>query len=74
MTTETRDRRRRFTAAQSRRIAERHGGKCFRCGADLPSDFHAHHLIPWASGGPTVVSNGVPYCGGCHRSVHREGC
>src|SRR5690606_2424144 len=31
---------------------------------------HAHHIQPWAEGGPTKVSNLVLVCSGHHRMIH----
>lgn len=30
----------------------------------------AHHVIPWAEGGKTTVSNGCLMCSSCHRHLH----
>lgn len=32
---------------------------------------HAHHIIAWQDGGPTVLDNLVLLCGYHHRLVHR---
>lgn len=31
---------------------------------------HAHHVVPWARGGPTSVNNLVLLCGDHHRALH----
>ncbi|HLT35059.1 MAG TPA: HNH endonuclease signature motif containing protein, partial [Enhygromyxa sp.] len=31
---------------------------------------HAHHIQPWAEGGPTRLSNLVLVCSGHHRMIH----
>jgi hypothetical protein len=33
----------------------------------------AHHIVPWARGGPTSLDNMVMLCGFHHRLVHRTG-
>jgi len=67
-----RDPRRRFTEAQARQVAERAGGRCWRCKAPLAAGYHVHHLIAWAEGGLTEVDNGIALCPVCHRLWHRR--
>jgi hypothetical protein len=67
-----RDPRRRFTPAQARRIAERSGGRCWKCRAALSPGYHVHHLIAWAKGGLTEIDNGIALCPECHRNWRRE--
>ena len=33
---------------------------------------HAHHLIHWANGGPTSLSNMILLCGHHHRLIHHQ--
>jgi hypothetical protein len=41
-------------------------------GCDLPFG-QAHHIRPWAQGGPTTLANLVLLCRRHHRAVHEEG-
>ncbi|MDN4483925.1 HNH endonuclease [Demequina lignilytica] len=60
-----------FSAAQRRALAVRDGG-CAWCGA--PAAWcEAHHIVPWARGGGTDLSNGVLLCRGCHLRIHDTG-
>jgi hypothetical protein len=43
---------------------------CVICKAP-PSMCHAHHIIHWADGGPTAISNLVLLCGAHHNAVHK---
>ncbi|MFQ6270407.1 HNH endonuclease signature motif containing protein [Kutzneria viridogrisea] len=38
-----------------------------------PSSCHAHHVIHWANGGDTALSNLVLLCGMHHRLIHHSG-
>lgn len=62
-----RDPQRSFPEDLRRTIHANQGGACKVCSTELPQDFHVHHRIPWALGGPTILSNGVAVCPGCHR-------
>jgi hypothetical protein len=42
-------------------------------GCDTRRNLHAHHVVHWAAGGPTVLSNLVGLCGAHHRFVHEGG-
>jgi superfamily II DNA or RNA helicase len=46
-------------------------GCCQDCGGDLASGFEAHHIIPHAIGGATVLDNGEALCPDCHKRRHR---
>jgi len=37
-----------------------------------PRDCAAHHIIPWWSGGPTSLTNGVLLCPHHHRTVEPD--
>lgn len=55
-----------------RRLLELRDGGCAFPGCDRPSGWcEGHHIIPWESGGPTSLDNGVLLCGYHHRLTHR---
>src|SRR5436190_12819001 len=59
-----------FTAAQRTALAVRDGG-CVWPGCNAPPSWcHAHHVIPWLTGGPTDVDNGVLLCAFHHHLLH----
>ena len=66
--------RRLFTRALRRKLALRDRGCAFP-GCDRPTAWcDAHHITPWARGGPTSVDNGVLLCAHHHRLVERGDC
>ncbi len=44
---------------------------CVGCDAD-PSWCQAHHIIPWAAGGPTTLENMCLVCSQCHHQIHDQ--
>jgi hypothetical protein len=42
-------------------------------GCSTRCHLHVHHVVHWASGGPTTLSNLVILCGAHHRFVHEGG-
>ena len=59
-----------FTAAQARRLwlRDRH---CTYPGCDMPGQWcDAHHLVHWADGGPSDLSNAGLLCERHHTTVH----
>jgi hypothetical protein len=63
--------RRLFTGPLRRAIVLRDGG-CSFPGCDRPAAWcDAHHLIPWADGGPTALANGCLLCRHHHGVIHR---
>ena len=44
---------------------------CVGCGADA-AWCQAHHLVPWAAGGPTDIDNLCLLCSRCHHRVHDQ--
>ena len=56
------------TAALSRKVILRDGGKCANCSRRL--GLHSHHVIYRSKGGRTVMANGICLCVGCHSLVH----
>jgi hypothetical protein len=61
-----------WTARQRDALAAQHGGRCAYPGCNGPIDV-LHHVRPWASGGPTSISNGLPLCLFHHWLVHEGG-
>lgn len=61
------------TPEQRRALAVRDGGCAFP-GCDAPPSWcDAHHVIPWAHGGPTSLENTVLGCRHHHGVWHRDG-
>ncbi|WP_420621096.1 HNH endonuclease [Candidatus Poriferisodalis sp.] len=58
---------------QKRRIFERDGHRCQRCGAPQADDartrLEAHHIRPFSKGGPTADPNLITLCRGCNQSI-----
>lgn len=59
---------------QRRRILERDGDICQKCGNsatkdDALSQFQLHHIKPFSKGGLTVDDNLITLCRGCHESL-----
>jgi hypothetical protein len=57
-----------------RRVFERDGFRCQRCGYDKGKIFRAHHISPWVDF-PDLrfdLGNGVTLCDPCHRWVHSK--
>jgi 5-methylcytosine-specific restriction endonuclease McrA len=50
----------------------RQDGKCALCGGALGPEFEVDHIIPWAAGGPTILSNLEALCLKCHRIKTRS--
>lgn len=67
-----RDERRRFTPRQARMKYVACDGKCEKCGCELQSDFHMHHIKPHSKGGATYLFNCMALCVECHLEVHRN--
>lgn len=58
-----------FTPAMKRAAYERQGGRCHHCGEPFDiSKMEAHHIIPWAKGGPTSADNCRMLCVKCHHN------
>jgi superfamily II DNA or RNA helicase len=58
--------RRRFNRQQKEALYLLAGGKCQRCGVELPNDWHADHIDPFSLGGSTDVINGQALCPTCN--------
>ena len=58
-----------FTPAMKRAAYERQCGRCHHCGEPFDiSKMEAHHIIPWAKGGPTSADNCRMLCVKCHHN------
>lgn len=58
-----------FTDKMKRAAYERQGGRCHHCGDPFDiSEMEAHHIIPWAKGGPTSADNCRMLCVKCHHN------
>jgi hypothetical protein len=56
-----------FSEEQRRAIFFRDGGKCRYCGKSCDeTEFHADHIAPHVSGGPTTIANGQVLCAECN--------
>ncbi|MFO7561662.1 MAG: DUF222 domain-containing protein [Enhygromyxa sp.] len=62
-------RTRAIPSAIARALWLRDGG-CRVPGCGRSRHMHAHHIQPWAEGGPTRLSNLVLVCSGHHRMIH----
>ncbi|MCD4534925.1 HNH endonuclease [Nocardioides sp. cx-169] len=63
--------RRLVTAALGRALVERDRHCAFPGCTRPPVMGHAHHILPWADGGTTCLSNLVLLCGHHHRTIHQ---
>ena len=61
-----------WPAAMARAIKDR-DQHCQFYGCTQTQNLQIHHIIHWADGGSTSVSNGVCLCQGCHTKVHEGG-
>jgi superfamily II DNA or RNA helicase len=61
-----RDRRRRLSIDDRRRLYARAGGLCENCGAELGADWHGAHLLAYTAGGATEVSEMQAQCPKCN--------
>jgi superfamily II DNA or RNA helicase len=57
-----------FTSRQKAALYEAASGQCELCGVPLEKGWHADHVIPYSSGGPTDVVNGQALCAKCNIS------
>jgi hypothetical protein len=63
--------RRTFNRAQRRAMIARDGDHCVWPGCTVPADeCDAHHLDPYANGGPTDIDNGAHTCKSHHWYLH----
>jgi superfamily II DNA or RNA helicase len=59
--------RRRFNTLERVILRWIHHGRCSLCGKDLPVKWHPDHVIPYAAGGCTIITNGQPTCPTCNQ-------
>lgn len=58
-----------FTPTMKRAAYERQGAVCYECKKPFDiSEMEAHHIIPWAKGGPTSADNCRMLCVKCHHN------
>lgn len=57
-----------FPLKIKKKVMERSGNKCERCGIDFDDDFKGefHHIIPIVFGGDNTEDNCSLLCGNCH--------
>ncbi len=56
-----------------RALNRRDSNRCQFLGCDATYRLHAHHIIHWANGGPTELSNLVLVCNFHHHLLHEHG-
>ncbi len=56
-----------------RRLVVRRDRWCTFPGCEAKRHLHAHHIVHWADGGPTVIDNLVMVCPHHHRLLHDDG-
>lgn len=64
-----RDPRRFFSERDRTIVRTRQLARCGVCTTPLPEDFHMHHVVEWANGGPTTPENALAVCADCHRDA-----
>lgn len=47
-------------------VAEKAGGRCHYCNANLPASFHVDHAIPVSRGGKNIIENYRASCPDCN--------
>lgn len=57
---------REFSRGQKAALYTAAGGKCENCGEDLAPGWHADHVAPYSTGGPTSLGNGSALCASCN--------
>ena len=65
----TKKKRPEFATDVKRKVMEKSGNKCERCGIDFDDDFKGefHHIIPVVFGGKLTTDNCSLLCKNCHR-------
>ena len=63
----------RTAPAWLRRLLVRRDRWCTFPGCETKRHLHAHHIVHWADGGPTIVENLIMVCSHHHRLLHDDG-
>lgn len=58
--------KRRFNRSERSALFVRADGYCEMCGVPLEKGWHADHVVPFAHGGATNITNGQALCGKCN--------
>ena len=56
-----------------RRLVVRRDRWCTFPGCETKRHLHAHHIVHWADGGPTIIENLIMVCAHHHRLLHDDG-
>ena len=64
----TRKKRPEFPLKVKKKVLERTGNRCERCGIDFDDNFKGefHHIVPIINGGKNTIENCSLLCGNCH--------
>ena len=55
-----------------KKVYQRDGYQCQRCGVSGNAELHAHHKVPKSKGGSHRLSNLTTLCSDCHSQVHHH--
>lgn len=58
-------------AALRKRVFERSGPQCQKCGYDNANILQCHHILPKKSGGGDEIENLMLLCPNCHCEIHQ---
>ena len=67
LSSEERERRRHFNIEERTALLILAQGRCQRCNAVLGDDWEPDHVVPYANGGLTDITNGQALCRSCNR-------
>ena len=67
LSSEERERRRYFNLEERTALLILAQGRCQKCNALLGQDWEADHIVPFANGGLTDITNGQALCRSCNR-------
>ena len=67
LSSEERERRRHFNLEERTALLILALGRCQKCNAVLGDDWEADHVVPFAHGGLTDITNGQALCRSCNR-------
>ena len=62
--------RRLFSQKEKKHLYLVNEGGCEKCGGDLGNDWEAHHVVRYANGGVTELTNAMALCYSCHKKIH----